>query len=59
MDGVRQAAGRFCAVRVGAAPTCAFFANGAPDVFFVLRAKVKKKKRSRDAICGKAEHARY
>jgi hypothetical protein len=41
---VRRAAGRFGAVRVGAAPWYALIANGARDVFLVLSAKVKKKK---------------
>ena len=44
MGVVRRAAGRFGAVRVGAAPTCALIANGLRDVFLVLSAKVKKKK---------------
>jgi hypothetical protein len=41
---VRRAAGRFCAVRIGAAPTCAWIVNGARDVFLGLGAKVKKRK---------------
>jgi hypothetical protein len=41
---VRRAAGRFRAVRVGAAPMCAWIVNGARDVFLGLSAKVKKKK---------------
>jgi hypothetical protein len=44
---VRRSEGRFCAVRVGAAPTCAWIVNGARDVFLGLSAKVKKKKQSR------------
>jgi hypothetical protein len=44
MGVVRRAAGRFGAVRVGAAPTCSLIANGLRDVFLVLSAKVKKKK---------------
>jgi len=43
MDGVRRAAGRFGAVRVGAAPWYALNANGPRDVFLVLSAKVKEK----------------
>ena len=43
MGVMRRAAGRVCAVRVVAAPTCALIASGAPDVFLVLSAKVKKK----------------
>jgi len=43
MGVVRRSAGRFGAVRVGTAPTCALIANGARDVFLVLSAKVKKK----------------
>jgi hypothetical protein len=45
MGVVRRSAGRFSAVRVGAAPTCAWIVNGARDVFLGLTsAKVKKKK---------------
>jgi len=44
---VRRAAGRFCAVRIGAAPTCAWIVNGARDVFLGLSAKVKRKKNNR------------
>jgi hypothetical protein len=44
MGVARRAAGRFRAVRVGAAPTCPLIANGLRDVFLVLSAKVKKKK---------------
>ena len=44
MGVVRRSAGRFGAVRVGAAPSYALIANGARDVFLVLSAKVKKKK---------------
>jgi len=44
MGVLRRAAGRFGAVRVGAAPWYALIANGPRDVFLVLSAKVKKKK---------------
>jgi hypothetical protein len=36
---VRRAAGRFGAVGVGAAPTCALIANGAPAIYLVLGAQ--------------------
>ena len=44
MGVARRAAGRFGAVRVGAAPWYSLIANGPRDVFLVLSAKVKKKK---------------